>query len=252
MQDVILDVKVNILKNKAIESTSCGVVISDVNQKGNPLIYVNTGFENITGYSREEVLGRNCRFLQGEDTDQPQLDILRHAIKSGKDCKIVLRNYRKDGTMFYNELFISPVKDEHEQITHFIGVQTDVTEREINHLETQKSKTNKIAVKDYKEGSVRLLDPYQIVYAIRDKRQVVIHTSSQEFPTYLTIDKLFTRLSHYGFYKASQSALVNLNYIEHLIPNGDGTYDIIITGKSSAQITTSRAGAKAILEDLQV
>lgn len=244
--------QVDILKSRAIESTSCGVVISDIQQNDNPLIYVNSGFENVTGYSRDEVLGKNCRFLQGEDTYQPQLDILRHAIKAHKDCKVVLRNYRKDGTMFYNELYISPVRSDDGNVTHFIGVQTDVTERELNHLESQKAKTNKIAVKDYKEGSVRLLDPCQIVYAERDKRQVVIHTTTHDFPTYLTIDKLFSRLENYGFYKASQSAIVNLNYIEHLIPNGDGSYDIMLTGKNGLVINASRSGAKKILEDLQV
>jgi PAS domain S-box-containing protein len=248
----MLDQKAQILKSKAIESTSCGVVISDFTQKDNPLIYVNAGFENMTGYSRDEVIGKNCRFLQGDYTDQPQLDIIRHALKSGKDCKVILRNFRKDGTMFYNELCLSPVHDENGKVTNYIGVQTDVTEREISLLESQKGKTNKIAVKDYKEGSVRLLDPYEIFYAERDKRQVVIHTKSEDFPTYLTIEKLYLKLANYGFYKASQSAIVNLNYIEHLIPNGDGTYDIILTGKRSSQITASRAGAKNILADLQI
>ncbi len=243
---------IDILKNKAIESTSCGLVISDIRQEDNPLIYVNAGFEKVTGYSKEEVIGKNCRFLQGEDTDQPSLELLRHAIKEQKECKVVLRNYRKDGTMFYNELVISPVKDDLDQVTHFIGVQTDVTERELNRLESQNLKTNKIAVKDYKEGSVRLLDPYEIIYAEKDKRHLVIHTGSQSFPTYFTVEKLLGRLSNYGFYKASQSLIVNLNYIEHLIPNGDGTYDIILQGKPKLSLTASRAGAKHILEDLQL
>lgn len=242
----------DLLKTKAIESTSCGVVISDALAQDNPLIYVNAGFEVVTGYSREEVLGKNCRFLQGADTDQPQLELLRHAVREGKECKVILRNYRKDETLFYNELIISPVKDSNGKVTNFIGIQTDVTERELNKLESQKTKTNKIAVKDYKEGSVRLLDPAQIIYAERDKRQVVIHSIKHAFPTYFTIEKLYNRLSDYGFYKASQSVVVNLNYIEHLIANGDGTYDIILHGKADAQITASRAGAKKILEDLQV
>lgn len=243
---------IDTLKNKALESTSCGLVISDLSQEDNPLIYVNTGFERVTGYKRDEVLGKNCRFLQGEDTDQASLELLRHAIKEQKECKVVLRNYRKDGTMFYNELVISPIQDDSGKITHLIGVQTDVTERELNRLESQNLKTNKIAVKDYKEGSVRLLDPYEIIYAEKDKRHLVIHTKSQSFPTYFTVEKLHSRLSNYGFYKASQSLIVNLNYIEHLIANGDGTYDIILQGKPELNLTSSRAGAKNILEDLQI
>lgn len=126
-----------------------------------------------TSYKRDEVLGKNCRFLQGEDTDQASLELLRHAIKEQKECKVVLRNYHKDGTMFYNELVISPIQDDSGKTTHLIGVQTDVTERELNRLESQNLKTNKIAVKDYKEGSVRLLDPYEIIYAEKDKRHFV-------------------------------------------------------------------------------
>ncbi len=238
------------LRNFALESTSCGVVISDCKQADQPLIYVNQGFEKVTGYSRDEVIGKNCRFLQADDTEQEQLEILRHAIKSQEDCKVELRNYRKDGTMFYNELIISPVRNKDGEVTNFIGIQNDVTEREIAKRELTRVKSNRIAVKDYKEGSIRLLDPAEIIYIVRDGRQVVIHTEQNEFPTYFTIDKLEQSLEDQGFYKASQGALVNINYIEHMIANGDGTYDLIL--KNKKQITASRSGSKLILQDLQI
>lgn len=242
----------NELKNKALESTSCGIVIANCLEEDRPLIYVNQAFEEMTGYSKEESLGRNCRFLQGEENDQPQLEIIRHAVSAGKDCKVILRNYRKDGSLFYNELILSPVFSKDGTMTHFIGVQNDVTEREISNQELNKTRSNKIAVKDYKEGSVRLLDPYEIIYIRRDGRKVVIHTDDNEYPTYFTIDKLEARLKQYEFYKASQSVLVNMNYIQHMIANGDGTYDIILKGQSTADITASRSGAKNILTELQV
>jgi PAS domain S-box-containing protein len=251
-QNTAIDQLAEELKYFALESTSCGVVISDNQQDDNPLIYVNKGFELVTGYSREEIVGLNCRFLQGKDTEQPQLEILKHAIRSGTSCQVILKNYRKDGTMFYNELNISPIRNTEGLVTHFVGVQNDVTSREIAHRELAKHKTSKIAVKDYQEGSIRLLMPSQIIYVERDQRQVVIHTEEKSFPTYFTIEKLEKRLAEFEFYRANKGALININYIEHMIPNGDGTYDLIFKNKKEAEITASRSGSKAILRDLQI
>ena len=240
------------LKNFALESTSCGVAIADMQVEDQPLIYINKGFEKISGYTRDEVIGQNCRFLQGDDTEQPQLELLRHALREGEDVMVTLRNYRKDGTIFYNELYLSPIKDSNGKVTHFIGVQNDVTRREILGQELAKHESNKIAVKDYEEGSIRLLSPEQIIYIERESRQVIIYTNEKAFPTYFTIEKLERRLSHCEFYKANKGALINLNYIEHMIPNGDGTYDIVLKDKREAEITASRSGSKAILKDLQI
>jgi diguanylate cyclase (GGDEF)-like protein/PAS domain S-box-containing protein len=118
------------LFNQAIFTCRNGVIITDATQPNNPIIYVNQAFEKITGYSASEVQGKNCRFLQGEDRDQPNLDIIRNALKNDKDCLVVMRNYRKDGTLFWNEVSISPVRDAAGNITHYIGIQTDITERQ--------------------------------------------------------------------------------------------------------------------------
>lgn len=117
------------LRDRAISASSSGIVITDPGRRDNPIIYANPAFESMTGYSSEEVLGRNCRFLQGSDRDQPPLDELRSAIREGRECKVTLRNYRKDGTLFWNELNVSPVYDGEGRLTNFIGVQSDVTER---------------------------------------------------------------------------------------------------------------------------
>jgi PAS domain S-box-containing protein len=93
------------------------------------LIYVNPTFEKVTGYSASEVIGKNLRFLHGIDNDQPGLDTLRNAIREGKNCHVTIRNYSKSGALYWNELSISPVRDEHGNVTHFIGIQEDVTER---------------------------------------------------------------------------------------------------------------------------
>ncbi|MDQ3603206.1 MAG: PAS domain-containing protein [Actinomycetota bacterium] len=117
------------LLERAVTASTNSIVISDPNQPDYPLVYVNPAFERTTGYASEEVLGRNCRFLQDEDRDQPALGELRMAVREGRHCTVVLRNYRKDGTLFWNELSIYPVRDEEGRMTSFVGVQNDITER---------------------------------------------------------------------------------------------------------------------------
>jgi PAS domain S-box-containing protein len=119
------------LSNQAIAASSNGIVISDARKPDMPITYVNPAFEHLTGYDAQEVVGRNCRFLQGNDTDQPALNELREALRRGKGCKVVLSNYRKDGTLFWNELSISPIFDADGNLTHFVGIQTDITERKV-------------------------------------------------------------------------------------------------------------------------
>jgi len=112
-----------------MDELSSAVLISDARLPDNPIIYVNRAFEKISGYTIQEVLGRNCRFLQGTDSDQEDLDVLKEAIKEGEECQVILRNYRKDGTLFWNELSLAPVRDKNNVLTHFIGVQRDITSR---------------------------------------------------------------------------------------------------------------------------
>jgi PAS domain S-box-containing protein len=117
------------LYDRALAATSCGIVISDARCFDNPIIYCNPAFLEITGYSQEEVIGRNCRFLQGHDTDPIAVEQIRQSIRTGQEVRVVLKNYRKDGTVFWNDLRISPVRDSSGKVTHFIGIQTDITER---------------------------------------------------------------------------------------------------------------------------
>lgn len=118
-----------IIRELAIEASIDPIVIADARQPDMPLIYVNKAFERQTGYTAAESIGRNCRFLQGEDRDQPNLDTLRTALRQGTACTVELRNYRKNGELFWNELQISPVHNDAGELTYFIGTQYDVTER---------------------------------------------------------------------------------------------------------------------------
>ncbi|WP_435412717.1 PAS domain S-box protein [Psychroserpens mesophilus] len=129
------------LKSSALQSASNGIVITDALQHDNPIIYFNSAFQNLTGYSSQEILNHNCRFLQGKDRDQEPLKELRKAIKKGESCQITLRNYKKDGSLFWNDLYIMPIIDKKGIVTNFIGIQNDVTKRkeaesERNHLAT--------------------------------------------------------------------------------------------------------------------
>lgn len=117
------------MKERAMAASSEGVAVTDPNRPDDPIVYVNPAFEEMTGYPAAEVLGRNCRFLQGEERDQPQLEVLRGALGEGRECSVVLKNYKKDGAPFYNELSVSPVFDEEGRLLNHIGVQKDVTER---------------------------------------------------------------------------------------------------------------------------
>jgi diguanylate cyclase (GGDEF)-like protein/PAS domain S-box-containing protein len=118
------------LRNRAIESTHNAIIIAKSSQdEDNPILYVNPAFERITGYSAAEAIGRNSRFLVGDDWGQPELERLRQAVRTSTEVRVVLRNYRKDGTLFWNEFWFAPVRGEGGAVTHFISVINDVTER---------------------------------------------------------------------------------------------------------------------------
>jgi PAS domain S-box-containing protein len=117
------------LNRRIFRSVTSGISVANARLPDMPLSYVNPAFEVMTGYSLEDVQGKNCRFLQGEDTDQPALAEVRRAIREQREVTAVLKNYRKDGTAFWNELSLSPIRNREGEITHFVGIQTDVTSR---------------------------------------------------------------------------------------------------------------------------
>lgn len=122
------DIDLKLLK-KAIDASASSVVIADARKRDMPLIFINRAFEKITGYAARDILGRNCRFIQGKDHKQPGIRAIREAIRQRKSCNVLLRNYRKNGEFFWNELYLSPVFGGDGKLTHYIGVQTDVTAR---------------------------------------------------------------------------------------------------------------------------
>ncbi|MBF2018798.1 MAG: GAF domain-containing protein [Hydrococcus sp. C42_A2020_068] len=116
-------------RDRAIAAASFGLCIADATQPDYPIVYCNPAFEKMTGYSHSEAIGRNYRFLQGADTEPDAVAQIRRALHEQRECHVVLKNYRKDGSPFWNELTISPVQNEQGEVTHFIGLQTDITSR---------------------------------------------------------------------------------------------------------------------------
>lgn len=127
---------------KALDSANSGIIITDNTQPDNPIVYCNKAFELLTGYKHKEIIGHNCRFLQSQDRSQPERQSLKNNISQGQECKVEIRNYRKDGKLFWNELFVSPVKNEDGEVTHFIGVQNDITERKRFEHELREEKAS--------------------------------------------------------------------------------------------------------------
>ena len=117
------------LLDLAVSASRHGIIVTDPNLPDDPIVYANPAFEELTGYAIEEILGRNCRFLQAGDRDQAALDEVRAALTEGRGCRVTVRNYKKDGTPFWNDLSISPARDESGRLLNFVGVQQDVTER---------------------------------------------------------------------------------------------------------------------------
>ncbi|MEG4116197.1 EAL domain-containing protein [Microcoleus sp. N9_B4] len=116
------------LRDRALAATSSGIVIADAKAPDCPIIYCNPAFERMTGYCASEILGRNCRFLQGPDTDRTTVAKIREALRQGREIQTPIKNYRKDGTPFWSKLSLSPVRDDNANLTHFVGVQSDLAE----------------------------------------------------------------------------------------------------------------------------
>ncbi|WP_310235810.1 EAL domain-containing protein [Luteimonas terrae] len=117
------------LLRRAVEATENGIIITDARAADHPIVYVNPAFSRITGYAAEDSVGRNCRFLQGAEYDQAALPAIRNAITQAREVRVHLRNYRRDGSLFWNELRMAPVRDQDGELTHFVGILNDVTER---------------------------------------------------------------------------------------------------------------------------
>jgi PAS domain S-box-containing protein len=135
--------------SQILDSSVNGITLADPEQNDMPIVYANKSFETMTGYSQEEIIGHNCRFLQGDERDQEARFHLRQAIDNCQPIEVTIRNYRKNGELFYNHLALTPLFDNEGKLMYYLGVQYDVTaqvkaEEEIKRLsETLESMTVK-------------------------------------------------------------------------------------------------------------
>jgi PAS domain S-box-containing protein len=157
-----LDVEVSeSLKERAMDEAPVGITISDPSLPDNPMVYANDAFERLTGYTREECLGRNCRFLQGENTGEEPVATLAAAIDDGERVRVQLRNYRKDGTEFWNRVDVAPIYED-GTVTHFVGFQTDVTRRV---LAEQAARERARGLREERRALERVLDRVETLLA---------------------------------------------------------------------------------------
>jgi len=140
------------LLSRAVEAAPQGVVLTDCTRADNPIIYCNAGFEKLTGFKADEILNRNCRFLQGPLTDEATLGQLRAAIRERRPCSVVLCNYRKDRTPFWNALTVTPIRDDDGVVRHFVGVQTDISA--VKQMEAEYRQAQKMEVVGRLAGGV--------------------------------------------------------------------------------------------------
>jgi PAS domain S-box-containing protein len=152
------------LKSQAMDKAPVGITITDPDREDNPMIYVNEGFEALTGYSEAEAVGRNCRFLQGEETRDEPVGEMQKAVEDARPVSVELRNYRKDGSGFWNRVSIAPVRDDDGTVTNYIGFQEDVTERKEREQDLQLFKKaventgHAVFITD-REGTIEYVNP---------------------------------------------------------------------------------------------
>lgn len=157
------------IRESAISSSADGIIIVDMKSVEQPIIYVNHAFEKITGYKSQEVIGRNCRFLQKNDLEQPAINSVRTAVREGREEQAELRNYRKDGQFFWNELHIAPVRDTEGKITHYVGIVIDITERKNMEMQLLYQATHDTLTKLPNRSLLSDRINQAIAYAHRDK-----------------------------------------------------------------------------------
>jgi len=176
------------MRDRAIQAVTQGIVISDPTLPDNPIIYVNRAYELITGYSSADVIGRNCRFLQGKDTDPKARALISGAIRSKQPVTTEILNYRKDGTPFWNEVSITPVQDVSGNLTHFVGIQADVTHR--RNVEEQLRQSQKIEAIGQLAGGIAH-DFNNMLTAINGHTQILLKNKSLDDSTTKILSEIY-------------------------------------------------------------
>ncbi|MDY6764770.1 MAG: bacterio-opsin activator domain-containing protein [Halobacteria archaeon] len=207
------------LKERAMDEAPVGITIADAEKGDLPLIYINESFEELTGYPEEEVLGLNCRFLQGEESDEEAVASMSQAIEENESVSVELINYRKNGEKFWNKVDISPIRDREGEVTHFVGFQTDITDRKEAELEAERKRKE---AKRERRNLEHVLD--RINGLIKDTIEILVQSTSSTEIEQRVCERL-TREDAYGFAWVGEPGLLN-DVITPSEWSGDGMLNV--------------------------
>ena len=182
------------LQKRAMDSTTSGVVICDVKVRHHPVVFVNRAMEILTGYGADEFLGRSIGFLHRVEPDQEELNQIKQAICTGTSCTVIVRNYKKDGTLFYNHLRLDPVFNEEREITHYIGVSHDMTE--FKRQEDQRKWALEREVEERTHASREAENRLRAVFDTAIDGMVVVSEAGQVLEINRALELIFGRQRH--------------------------------------------------------
>jgi PAS domain S-box-containing protein len=203
----------NIL-GKVLESTNTGIVITDNLLPDNPIIYCNPAFEALSGYQRDEIIGHNCRFLQSQDRSQKERFEIKEAIINGKSCVVEIRNYTKRGELFYNELYLSPIHDEFGKVTHFVGIQNNVTARKKAEMSLEMN---------FQETEQKVIERTRLLKESEEYLSSIVQTVRESL---LVMDKDYTVLSVNDHFLTTFKVSLNETKGKLLYDLGNGQWNI--------------------------
>ncbi|EDM37802.1 two-component hybrid sensor and regulator [Pedobacter sp. BAL39] len=199
---------------KVLEAANTGVVITDNLLPDNPIIYCNPAFEQLSGYSRDEIIGRNCRFLQSSDRSQQARFDIRAAIDAGENCVVQVRNYTKTGVLFHNELYLSAVKNESGEVTNFIGIQNDVSAR---------VKAEQDLEQNYRETEQTVIDRTNMLRESEEYLSSIVETIRESL---IVMDKEYKVLSVNNHFLSTFKVSINETKGRLLYELGNGQWNI--------------------------
>jgi two-component system sensor kinase FixL len=168
------------LRDLAIHSASNGIVLADATQPGCPIVYANEAFERMTGYSNDEILGRNLLFPQGSEGGQPARAVLRAAIAEGRGVRVTIRDYRRDGTLFWNECSLSPIRDSDGVLTHFIAIHEDVTEQKDTEEQLEESFARTQAILEAAVNGIITIDESGVIQSVNSATERIFGYKKEE------------------------------------------------------------------------
>lgn len=168
------------LRELAIHSASNGIVLADASRPGCPIVYANSAFERMCGYRADEVIGCHLDFLQGDERDQSARAALQRAIDEGAAVRVVLRNHRKDGSLFWNDVSLSPIHDENGALTHFIAIHADVTEQRGTEEQLQRSTASTRAILDAAVDGIFTIDEAGTIQSVNSAIERMFGYPKQE------------------------------------------------------------------------